>query len=138
MQNAVSRKSSANPSMNRPRISPARRCNPSNPVRYTKVVVRYSRIAGSGSSNRSRTPPLWTKARRSNPASRTAPIQQAARSLALMPLHLALLVTDAQATLDLFKRSFFDDTFAGIHQLAAFDYALIVPYFAILIMLSFY
>jgi len=54
-----------------------------------------------------------------------------------MPLLFALLVADTSA-LDDFKRTFFDDTFAGIHQLAPFDYALLVPYFAILIVLSFF
>ncbi len=54
-----------------------------------------------------------------------------------MPLLLALLVTDS-SVFDDFKRSFFDDTFAGIHTLAPFDYALLVPYFAILLVLSFY
>src|SRR5262245_46553587 len=32
----------------------------------------------------------------------------------------------------------FDDTFAGIHALSWFDWALLVPYFATLIILSFY
>ena len=32
----------------------------------------------------------------------------------------------------------FDDTFAGIHQLAWFDWALLVPYFSILALLSVY
>jgi cellulose synthase/poly-beta-1,6-N-acetylglucosamine synthase-like glycosyltransferase len=32
----------------------------------------------------------------------------------------------------------FDDTFAGIHRLEWFDYALMIPYFAILILLSVY
>ena len=54
-----------------------------------------------------------------------------------MPLLFALLVADTSA-LDDFKRTFFDDTFAGIHKLAPFDYALLVPYFAILIVLSFF
>ena len=54
-----------------------------------------------------------------------------------MPLFPALLVTDSSA-FDGFKRAFFDDTFAGIHKLAPFDYALLVPYFAILLVLSFY
>jgi cellulose synthase/poly-beta-1,6-N-acetylglucosamine synthase-like glycosyltransferase len=33
---------------------------------------------------------------------------------------------------------FFDDTFAGIHQLAWFDWALMIPYFAVMAVLSFY
>lgn len=34
--------------------------------------------------------------------------------------------------------SMFDDTFAGLHSLAPFDYAVLVPYFAVLMVLSFY
>ena len=34
--------------------------------------------------------------------------------------------------------TFFDPTFAGIHQLAWFDWALLIPYFAVLIVLSVY
>jgi cellulose synthase/poly-beta-1,6-N-acetylglucosamine synthase-like glycosyltransferase len=34
--------------------------------------------------------------------------------------------------------SLFDPTFAGIHKLAFFDWALLVPYFTVLIILSFY
>jgi len=34
--------------------------------------------------------------------------------------------------------SFFDPTFAGIHELAWFDWALLIPYFAVLIVLSVY
>ena len=55
-----------------------------------------------------------------------------------MPLLFALLVTGNSSAFDEFKRSFFDDTFAGIHKLAPFDYALLAPYFAILIVLSFF
>ena len=55
-----------------------------------------------------------------------------------MPLLPALLVTDSSEAVEAFKRTFFDDTFAGIHKLAPFDYALLVPYFAIMILLSFY
>lgn len=39
---------------------------------------------------------------------------------------------------DQISRSLFDDTFAGIHQLAWFDYALLAPYFLLLTILSFY
>src|SRR5262245_4728870 len=35
-------------------------------------------------------------------------------------------------------RSLFDNTFAGIHQLAPFDWAMLVPYFGILFVLSIY
>ncbi len=37
-----------------------------------------------------------------------------------------------------FVRTFFDDTFAGVHRLDLFDYALLVPYFVILVILSCY
>src|SRR6266498_311749 len=37
-----------------------------------------------------------------------------------------------------FVRSLFDDTFAGIHQLAWFDWAMLIPYFSILVVLSIY
>src|SRR5580704_7796067 len=35
-------------------------------------------------------------------------------------------------------RSLFDDTFSGVHQLSWFDWAILVPYFAILALLSIY
>lgn len=34
--------------------------------------------------------------------------------------------------------SMFDDTFKGLHHLAPFDYAILIPYFTVLIVLSFY
>ena len=34
--------------------------------------------------------------------------------------------------------TFFDPTFAGIHKLGWFDWALLIPYFSVLIVLSFY
>jgi cellulose synthase/poly-beta-1,6-N-acetylglucosamine synthase-like glycosyltransferase len=37
-----------------------------------------------------------------------------------------------------FVHSFFDDTFAGVHHLEFFDWALLVPYFLLLVILSFY
>src|SRR3984885_8428978 len=46
-----------------------------------------------------------------------------------------LLVT---STLDRVTRGIFDDTFAGIHQLSWFDWALLIPYFGILAVLSIY
>src|SRR5579871_1715703 len=46
-----------------------------------------------------------------------------------------LLATSAT---DQLIRSLFDDTFNGVHHLELFDWALLVPYFAILIVLSFY
>ena len=39
---------------------------------------------------------------------------------------------------DRFVRGLFDNTFAGIHQLAPFDWAMLVPYFGILALLSVY
>ena len=35
-------------------------------------------------------------------------------------------------------RNLFDDSFAGIHQLAWFDWAMLIPYFTILVILSVY
>jgi cellulose synthase/poly-beta-1,6-N-acetylglucosamine synthase-like glycosyltransferase len=37
-----------------------------------------------------------------------------------------------------FVRTFFDDTFAGVHRLDFFDWSLLVPYFLLLVILSFY
>ena len=50
---------------------------------------------------------------------------------------LALFVARSSAT-DRLVRSFFDDTFAGIHQMAWFDWAMLIPYFTVLIILSVY
>src|SRR5580658_8388705 len=50
------------------------------------------------------------------------------------PLPL-LLVT---SPLDRISRGIFDDTFAGIHQLSWFDWAILIPYFGILGVLSIY
>ncbi|MCX6621335.1 MAG: glycosyltransferase family 2 protein [Acidobacteria bacterium] len=44
----------------------------------------------------------------------------------------------ATSPIDQFKRSLFDDSFDGVHQLAWFDWSLLIPYFGILIVLSFY
>jgi cellulose synthase/poly-beta-1,6-N-acetylglucosamine synthase-like glycosyltransferase len=44
----------------------------------------------------------------------------------------------AASPLTRLTRTMFDDTFAGIHQLAWFDWALLVPYFTILAILSVY
>jgi cellulose synthase/poly-beta-1,6-N-acetylglucosamine synthase-like glycosyltransferase len=46
-----------------------------------------------------------------------------------------LLVTSTFARI---SRGMFDDTFAGIHQLAWFDWAILIPYFGILGILSIY
>lgn len=50
---------------------------------------------------------------------------------------LALLAVQTSAT-DRFVDALFDDTFAGIHRLDWFDWAMMVPYFAVLFVLSFY
>src|SRR3978361_1320081 len=44
----------------------------------------------------------------------------------------------AASTLTRISRGLFDDTFAGIHQLAWFDWAILIPYFGILAILSIY
>src|ERR1700734_2601086 len=44
----------------------------------------------------------------------------------------------AASTTDQLVRSLFDDTFNGVHHMEFFDWALLVPYFAILLVLSFY
>ena len=53
-----------------------------------------------------------------------------------IPLMFALAAPVSPASR--FVRSLFDDTFSGIHQLAWFDWALLIPYFGILIILSIY
>src|SRR6267378_3751386 len=47
----------------------------------------------------------------------------------------ALLAT---STVNQLTRALFDDTFAGIHRLSWFDWALLIPYFSILAILSVY
>src|SRR5262245_3886140 len=49
-----------------------------------------------------------------------------------------LLASSVSAAASRIVDSFFDDTFKGVHHLVFFDYALLVPYFSILIVLSFY
>src|ERR1700733_6561276 len=53
-------------------------------------------------------------------------------AIALPALLLATSATDQLV------RLLFDDTFNGVHHLELFDWALLIPYFAILIVLSFY
>jgi cellulose synthase/poly-beta-1,6-N-acetylglucosamine synthase-like glycosyltransferase len=53
-----------------------------------------------------------------------------------MPALLLLLASKSAA--DKLVRGLFDDTFAGIHHLAWFDWAMLVPYFTVLIVLSVY
>jgi cellulose synthase/poly-beta-1,6-N-acetylglucosamine synthase-like glycosyltransferase len=53
--------------------------------------------------------------------------------------HLAHLALLQNMTLtERLNQALFDDTFTGIHQLAWFDYALMVPYFLLLTVLAFY
>ena len=44
----------------------------------------------------------------------------------------------AMSAMNRLTRSMFDDTFAGIHQLSWFDWAILIPYFGILGILSVY
>src|SRR5581483_1082699 len=53
-----------------------------------------------------------------------------------LPFTPALVLAASPAT-QLYN-SLFDDTFAGIHHLTFFDWAMLVPYFAILLLLSCY
>src|SRR5579872_1798507 len=48
-----------------------------------------------------------------------------------------LLASNAPSAMDRF-RALFDNPFIGIHHLEFFDYAILVPYFAVLIVLSCY
>ena len=51
-------------------------------------------------------------------------------------LPVALLA--ANSSTERVLRGLFDDTFAGIHQLSWFDWALLIPYFSLLAILSVY
>src|SRR6266571_9480583 len=44
----------------------------------------------------------------------------------------------ANTAVSQFTKGLFDDTFAGIHRLSWFDWALLIPYFSILAILSVY
>src|SRR5664280_2509921 len=55
-----------------------------------------------------------------------------------MPSSLPLALLAAHPATDRLVRSLFDDTFAGIHQMAWFDWAMLIPYFTILVILSVY
>ena len=50
----------------------------------------------------------------------------------------AFLFLGAQSTAEKVMDALLDDTFAGIHKLDWFDWAMMVPYFTVLIILSFY
>src|SRR5580658_2848837 len=52
-----------------------------------------------------------------------------------VPLYPSFFVV---STVDRITRGFFDDTFFGIHQLSWFDWAILVPYFSLLAVLSIY
>ncbi|MGH9662708.1 MAG: glycosyltransferase [Bryobacteraceae bacterium] len=54
----------------------------------------------------------------------------------MVALPFALLA--AESGMNRLARTLFDDTFAGIHQLAWFDWMILIPYFSVLIVLSVY
>ncbi len=55
-----------------------------------------------------------------------------------VPVPAMLLATSTSSAADRLINSLFDDTFSGIHRLVFFDYAIMVPYFAVLVVLSMY
>src|SRR3954470_14860492 len=55
-----------------------------------------------------------------------------------MPALFLLALVASKSATDRLVRGLFDDTFAGIHHLAWFDWAMLVPYFSVLIVLSVY
>src|SRR3954471_12820418 len=55
-----------------------------------------------------------------------------------MPAILFFALATSKSATDRLVRGLFDDTFAGIHQLAWFDWAMLIPYFTVLIVLSVY
>jgi cellulose synthase/poly-beta-1,6-N-acetylglucosamine synthase-like glycosyltransferase len=48
------------------------------------------------------------------------------------------MLTGSPSTTEKLIDALFDDTFAGVHSLAAFDYFILIPYFLMLAVLSFY
>ncbi|MBM3759441.1 MAG: glycosyltransferase [Acidobacteria bacterium] len=48
------------------------------------------------------------------------------------------MLTGSPTTTEKLIDALFDDTFAGVHSLAAFDYFILIPYFLLLAVLSFY
>jgi cellulose synthase/poly-beta-1,6-N-acetylglucosamine synthase-like glycosyltransferase len=58
--------------------------------------------------------------------------------MSLLPIPALFAPIGSPTLTDRVIASMFDDTFAGIHHLAPFDYAILVPYFTVLIVLSFY
>ncbi len=55
-----------------------------------------------------------------------------------MPTSFALAFLAAPSVRDTIARNLFDDTFANVHQMAWFDWAMLIPYFTVLIILSVY
>src|ERR1039457_2194411 len=55
-----------------------------------------------------------------------------------MPIHLPLALLAARPGAGTFSRMFAQTPFAGIHQLAWFDWAILIPYFTVLVILSVY
>ncbi|MGA2195946.1 MAG: cellulose synthase family protein [Bryobacteraceae bacterium] len=55
-----------------------------------------------------------------------------------MPIHLPLALLAARSGAGTFSRMFAQTPFAGIHQLAWFDWAILIPYFTVLVILSVY
>src|SRR3954454_50997 len=51
---------------------------------------------------------------------------------------LLLALASSKSVTDRLVRGLFDDTFAGIHHLAWFDWAMLIPYFTVLLVLSVY
>lgn len=51
---------------------------------------------------------------------------------------IAFLFLGAQSATDKVLEALMDDTFSGIHQLDWFDWAMMIPYFAVLLVLSLY
>jgi cellulose synthase/poly-beta-1,6-N-acetylglucosamine synthase-like glycosyltransferase len=62
-------------------------------------------------------------------------VEVSSLSLTALPSPLAILLATPAGGL---LRGLFDDTFAGIHQLDWFDWAIMIPYFTVLIVLSAY
>ena len=55
-----------------------------------------------------------------------------------MPAILFFALLASKSVTDRLVNALFDDTFAGIHQLAWFDWAMLIPYFTVLVVLSVY
>src|SRR5580765_5253082 len=55
-----------------------------------------------------------------------------------MPAFFVFALAASRSAADRLVRGLFDDTFAGIHHLAWFDWAMLIPYFTVLMVLSVY